>query len=164
MEATLTNNGWLALNEYSAKYRVSLSTLRRRIRSGEVQSRFEEGKYWLRDAPLARQHKSVHIPEEMASVEVTKPAAPQDAPIVAAVDSEATIVASNLMKSAQQMMQELKSAYVSVLHEKEEQIMQLKKENADLKTLVQILEGETDRLKLNLGESAPIDSWLDNNL
>jgi hypothetical protein len=68
------------------------------------------------------------------------------------------------MKSAQQMMQELKSAYVSVLHEKEEQIMQLKKENADLKTLVQILEGETDRLKLNLGESAPIDSWLDNNL
>ena len=160
----MTNNGWLALNEYSAKYRVSLSTLRRRIRSGEVQSRFEEGKYWLQDAPLVRQHKSVHVNEERVHFEQPKTVVAAEPMITHVPESETTIVASNLMKSAQQMMQELKSAYVSVLHEKEEQIMQLKKENTDLKTLVQILESEHNRLKINLGESAPIDSWLDNNL
>jgi hypothetical protein len=161
----LTNNGWLALNEYSAKYRVSLSTLRRRIRAGEVQSRFEEGKYWLLDIPLVRQHKSVHVLEDNIQYDPPKTVVPVlETPAVATADSEATIVASSLMKSAQQMMQELKSAYVSVLHEKEDQIMQLKKENADLKTLVQILEAEHDRLKINLGESAPIDNWLENNL
>ncbi len=162
----MTNNGWLALNEYSAKYRVSLSTLRRRIRAGEVQSRFEEGKYWLLDVPLVRQHKSVHVLEDNIQYGLSKTAAAAalETPSDVSADSEATIVASSLMKSAQQMMQELKSAYVSVLHEKEDQIMQLKKENADLKTLVQILEAEHDRLKINLGESAPIDNWLENNL
>jgi hypothetical protein len=160
----LTNNGWLALNEYSAKYRVSLSTLRRRLRSGEVQSRFEEGKYWLQDAPLARQHKSVHVHVHEEKVHFEQPKVAIEPLAAPAPETEATIVASNLMKSAQQMMQELKSAYVSVLHEKEEQIMQLKKENTNLKMLVQILESEHDRLKVNHSESAPIDSWLDNNL
>jgi hypothetical protein len=37
--------------EYSAKYRVSLSTLRRRIKAGEIEHKLIEGKYLLKNGP-----------------------------------------------------------------------------------------------------------------
>ncbi|MBE8221136.1 MAG: hypothetical protein HAW60_00225 [Bdellovibrionales bacterium] len=43
---------WLSLNEYSNKYRVSLSTLRRRIKSDKVEFAFRYGKYFLKDVSL----------------------------------------------------------------------------------------------------------------
>ncbi len=67
------------------------------------------------------------------------------------------------LDSAKTMVQELKVAYVSVLHEKEKQITDLKEEISDLKTLVKILENENERLKSNGRESAPIDSWLESD-
>jgi len=134
----LSDIGWLALNEYSTKYKVSLSTLRRRIRSNEIIFQFEDGKYWLPD-------------QNMTSKRMFSATRPADLEAVKTAPSE-------------KIMQELKSAYVSVLHEKEEQIMQLKNEIADLKTLVQVLEGENGRLNSNLSEAAPIDSWLEENL
>ncbi|OFZ19337.1 MAG: hypothetical protein A2Z20_01720 [Bdellovibrionales bacterium RBG_16_40_8] len=55
---------------------------------------------------------------------------------------------------------EIKNAYKTILQEKEQQILQLKEEIVDLKTLVEILETENSRLKSNAIESAPIDPWL----
>lgn len=115
----MSTSNWLPLNEYSAKYKISLSTLRRRIKSKEVESRFEAGKYWLSDRPTAK-HSRVR-PEE---IELTRE-----------------------HESSDELMAEIKRAYVSVLHEKEEQIMQLKEEIVDLKTLVKVLEGDNERLK-----------------
>jgi hypothetical protein len=43
--------GWLLLTDYSSKYRVSVSTLRRRIKSEQIQYRFDNGKYFILDAP-----------------------------------------------------------------------------------------------------------------
>lgn len=43
---------WLSLNEYSNKYQVSLSTLRRRIKSDRVKFSFRHGKYFLKDVSL----------------------------------------------------------------------------------------------------------------
>ena len=38
---------WLTLQEYSNKYRVSISTLRRRIKSKEIEYIFKNGKYLI---------------------------------------------------------------------------------------------------------------------
>ena len=146
----MLNKGWMPLNEYSNKYRVSLSTLRRRIRANEVEFRFDEGKYWLADSPIGKP------PHGISGI---NPAG--SGVIAASAFAESAGAPEGLLNSAQNLLQELKNAYVKVLHEKEEQITQLKEEVIDLKTLVKILEAENDRLKSNLGESAPIDSWLD---
>ncbi len=61
------------------------------------------------------------------------------------------------------MLKEIKDAFIKVLQEKEEQILNLNEEIADLKTLVRMLEIENERLKSNLQESAPIDRWLNQN-
>ena len=58
-----------------------------------------------------------------------------------------------------EVLGEIKRAYVAVLHEKEEQIMQLKEEIVDLKTLVKILEGENERLKQRSSDPIIVDNW-----
>ena len=45
------------------------------------------------------------------------------------------------------LLNELKRAYTNVLQEKEEQLIQLKEEVADLKTLVRVLESDNDRMR-----------------
>jgi hypothetical protein len=152
MGVCLDKQDWIPLNDFSVKYKVSLSTLRRRIRSGEIEHRFLSGKYWLLDQPTTKYQRP------MASLNPVVPVVP----VVPAVPLS-PIPDDNFIESANKIMQELKSAYISVLHEKEEQIMQLKEEITNLKTLVQILESENDRLNYNVKESAPIDAWLSKN-
>ena len=41
---------WLTLQEYSNKYKVSISTLRRRIKTKEIKYNFEDGRYFLEDS------------------------------------------------------------------------------------------------------------------
>jgi hypothetical protein len=50
-------------------------------------------------------------------------------------------------RSTQSLLNEIKKAYSLILQEKEEQILQLKEEVADLKTLVRVLEDDNNRLK-----------------
>ncbi len=168
----LSAKGYLPLNEYSAKYHISLSTLRRRIRAGEIEYRFESGKYWLKELPPTKYGHPVSFEETTGGIPAEFVAS---TPTISTVNDKPAIAQTlaatpapqapteNLLVSAKQMMQEIKSAYVSVLHEKEEQIMHLKEEVADLKTLVKILESEADRLRANSLEAAPIDSWLEEN-
>ena len=49
--------------------------------------------------------------------------------------------------SANRLLGELKKAYAQILQEREEQIINLKEEVVDLKTLVRVLESENDRLQ-----------------
>lgn len=52
-----------------------------------------------------------------------------------------------ILTAANKLLNELKTAYTQILHEKDEQIVQLKDEVSDLKTLVRVLESENERLK-----------------
>ena len=65
--------------------------------------------------------------------------------------SEATPKTSStnepVMSTAQEILKELKKAYMVILQEKEEQISVLKNEVADLQTLVRVLESENERLR-----------------
>lgn len=135
----MTTQNWLDLSEYSAKYKVSLSTLRRRLRFGEIENFFRDGKYWVLDQKIEKNVKS----KASKSIKEVKEIQVEEQVVVSGE------VNQNLQQKAElrELVGELKSAYVSVLHEKENQITQLKEEIADLKTLVKILESENERLQ-----------------
>jgi hypothetical protein len=137
---------WLPLMEYSAKYRVSLSTLRRRIKAGEIEYKFSDGKYLLKDGPL--ELVNAEAPEAIAPPQQVRPqaAAAVSTPPVANPETQTTISGDQHWQTTQGLLNEIKKAYSLILQEKEEQILQLKEEVADLKTLVRVLESENSRL------------------
>jgi hypothetical protein len=144
--------------EYSAKYRVSLSTLRRRIKSGEIEHKFHDGKYLLKDGPLtltASGSETIAPPTSLGAqnpnpveqrVQSSSPADPESDPY---------------WRTTQGLLNEIKKAYSLILQEKEEQILQLKEEVADLKTLVRVLEDENTRLKNTTTPSLDFDLGLE---
>lgn len=155
--------GWLTLSEYSNTYKVSVSTLRRRIRAEDVIFRFEEGKYLLKDCPL-KEHKikrpqspsgSFAPPRRVEEPDFTAVQAPPP-PVTPAQEKSS----GPFMTAAQEMLSELKKAYSVILQEKEEQVLLLKDEVADLRTLVGVLEEENARLKRQFSEGSSLDSWL----
>jgi hypothetical protein len=149
-------SGWLPLNEYSNKYNVSTSTLRRRIRSNEIEFQFRDGKYWLKDVETARGYKSTTPIYTQPVMNMSQQQPPQQQSVAS------TRSASEV---ADKLVTELKGAYVLILQEKEEMILQLKEEVADLKTLVRILESENERLRSSSGHSLPdVGQWLEEPL
>lgn len=156
-----SSDSWLPLTEYSTKHKISVSTLRRRIKADDIKFRFEDGKYFIMDEPMGT-HQRVHRPSQesdlalvgahqgmmmkgnetmsASSKEGTRPLDQQDKAAKAGKDEP-------ILTAANKLLNELKKAYTQILQEKEEQIMQLKDEVSDLKTLVRVLESENERLK-----------------
>lgn len=140
---------WLPITEYSAKHRISVSTLRRRIKANDIQFQFIEGKYLLLDEPVStHQH---HRPSPNSELKVSAPTFHQP--------NEDLVNPSNqlgggsegpILTAANKLLNELKKAYSQILQDKEEQILQLKEEVTDLKTLVRVLESENESLKARL--------------
>lgn len=135
--------GWLPITEYAGKYRVSISTLRRRIKTGEIEYSFQEGKYLLRDEPA----KVSPPTTSNASATVAPPQGTNGGEAILGDDGSALVV--------NRLMGELKKAYSLILQEKEEMILQLKDEVSDLRTLVKVLEFENERLK----KSTTLEPW-----
>lgn len=48
---------WLSLQEYSGKYKVSVSTLRRRVKNSEINYTLKNGKYLLEDIDQHKEEK-----------------------------------------------------------------------------------------------------------
>lgn len=134
----MSNQIWLSLTEYSTKYNVSISTLRRRIKSGELPSRLDDGKYYLKDTPNMVTQAPPH---SFVTPVIPTPPAPEE--VNPLVEENAPSIAV----TANKLLNELKKAYALILQEKEEQVLQLRDEVADLKTLVRVLEEEIQRLK-----------------
>lgn len=122
----MTAGQWLLLTDYASKYRISVSTLRRRIKAGQIQHRLEHGKYYLFD------DANFGAGETAPLIAQGEESSQQDEPIIS---------------TATKLLNELKRAYMNILQEKEEQIIQLKEEVTDLKTLVRVLEDDNERLR-----------------
>jgi len=45
----MDHGGWIDLHAFAAKFGISLSTLRRRIRAKSIEFKLERGRYWLPD-------------------------------------------------------------------------------------------------------------------
>lgn len=146
---------WLLLTDFASKHRISVSTLRRRIKNGSQAYRFENGKYFLPDVVEVSPSVSAHVSETArvaTVVAVAESSARETLPTEPSVTA-AEVLASTinrkdepLITTTSNLLNELKQAYTLILHEKEEQIVFLKEEIADLKTLVRVLESENARL------------------
>jgi hypothetical protein len=141
---------YLPLTEYASKHRVSISTLRRRIKAEDIQYAFEDGKYLILDQPMST-HQRIHRPSLKSSDEslVSAQVAIQElgTDFTAASVKSVNELASKAMSHSEQgivelLLAEIKKAYALVLQEKEEQILLLKEEVSDLKTLVRVLESQ----------------------
>ncbi len=248
---------WLPLTDYSAKYKISVSTLRRRIKADDIKYQFQDGKYFIFDehpnknsinvtnliksSPSLNSLDSVGMgsdlifddeilndfdtstePIETEKVYATKPqtaavsqaynpdflenlkrsansklpqvkmqqgmlsqqqqlrptaavnideeyyfrkdiaqAMPQpqerevvhesESPLLKDFSDKISKIGTNepVLTAANKLLNELKKAYTQILQEKEEQMMILKEEVSDLKTLVKVLERENEKLKQN---------------
>jgi hypothetical protein len=144
---------WLLLTDYASKYRISVSTLRRRIKAGAQAHRFEAGRYYLPDQyePMIDPSPSVQVSAQpipqLSVAPINTASAVIPAAALAAPLATPHIPDEPLITTTSKLLNELKQAYTLILHEKEEQIIYLKEEIADLKTLVRVLESDNARLR-----------------
>lgn len=136
----MSANQWLSLFDYSMKHGLSLSTLRRRIKSESIQYKLENGKYFLLDDVKASGGLQPAITKPEPSVPVSAP--PSFAS--SSMSANPTFVEASVISSANRLVEELKAAYAKILQEKEEQISLLKEEVVDLRMLVKILESQVE--------------------
>ena len=146
-----TNDSWLPLMDYSTKHRISVSTLRRRIKANDIRYRFEAGKYFIMDEPMGA-HQRVHRPSpdsDQAALVGAHQGMMKGQEMAQDLNDKNVKVNKEepILTAANKLLNELKKAYTQILQEKEEQILHLKEEVTDLKTLVRVLESENDRLK-----------------
>jgi len=123
-------DSWLPLNEYANRHKLSVSTLRRRIKSQKIKFRLEDGKYFIFE-----EANSQSLPTMTPTKETTEASLP-----IVQVGEVATLPMKLLLE-------ELKRAYLDSLQSKEDQILHLKQQVSDLKTLVMCLEKENSRYK-----------------
>lgn len=110
---------WLSVVEYASYKKISMSTLRRRIKSNLVEFRLENGKYFIK----AEAQSNLKSEIRDSSIESNK---------------NSSLAAETI----QELMAELKRAYGLVLTEKESMIQQLRSEIEILKQMNQFLEHE----------------------
>ncbi|MEO0335560.1 MAG: hypothetical protein AAF202_04170, partial [Pseudomonadota bacterium] len=148
----------LTLSDYSKKYDVSVSTLRRRIKAEKAEYQFEEGKYLLADRPLNEHNPNTQkiSNHQLGSAPFAPPQESQGVAEISKIKADPVNISEvekpqdesgQFWVTVNAMMNELKKAYSLILQEKEEQILQLKDEHSDLRTLVRVLEEENSRLK-----------------
>lgn len=136
---------WLSLTEYSNKHNVSISTLRRKIKSTEVEFRLDEGKYMILDSDEdAAQDSSVQ--RTVSASENYRPSLKSDKNY-SQHETKMVEQGESVITAANRLLADLKKAYTQVLQDKEAQISELREENSDLKTLIKVLESENDRLR-----------------
>ena len=138
---------YLPLNEYSNKYKVSVSTLRRKIKTNDIQYRFDQGRYFILDKVAS---KTSYRPSHFLSSQTSEPNpslnAEQD--FLQHQNMAPMRTEEPILTAANKLLTELKAAYTRILQEKEEQILHLNEEVTDLKTLVRVLESDNERLRL----------------
>lgn len=137
---------WIPLTEYSRAHGMSISTLRRRIKAGEIEYRLEDGKYMLKDSTSSASEPKV-------SSNIAPPPPFSAATVEAKPASESG--AQEFLAITHELVGEIKKAFSLVLQEKEKQILQLKEEVTDLKTLVRVLEDENEKLQKKVAMSVP---------
>ncbi len=116
---------WLSVIDYAVVKKVSISTLRRRIKSQSLETKIDNGRYLIR------------IPQsEVDTFEKNM----QFEPLQNRSEDRKSDTNPALSASIQDLIQELKSAYSQILSEKETMITQLKSEVEILKHINLFLE------------------------
>ncbi|MBX7230618.1 MAG: hypothetical protein K1X29_00900 [Bdellovibrionales bacterium] len=161
----MSQKSWLPLTEYSGKYGVSISTLRRKIKSGEIEYEFIEGKYLLCDQQLVKEKR---VSPSMGKISATVTAPPQNKNGGGVIHEHSKIKSKTtpsllldldpepILSTTNRILSELKQAYNEALQEKEKLVQQLKEELVDLRTLTKVLETENERLR-----NVSLNQWIE---
>ena len=112
--------------------------------------RFEDGRYLILDeVPQKKTQLEQHRPSLVSdsSAQVESQPVKHENEIRSISHNSTGETGESVLAAANKLLVDLKQAYTQILHEKEEQIMYLKEEIVDLKTLVKVLESENARIK-----------------
>lgn len=154
----MSSQEYLQLTEYASKYRVSISTLRRRIKSEEIPYEFKDGKYFLLDQPVSTHQQRSVSPSLRTTRDDSMMSAQKSLQFEEVRGTEASHGQNGgreasepepILSTANRLLTELKKAYTQILQEKEDLILHLREEVSDLRTLARVLEEENERLKKN---------------
>ena len=138
----------LSLNEYAARYGVSISTLRRRIRAKCVHVTARAGKYFLEDAPL---DQIACVPVSATSSRGAKVSLRAERAEAKPGESKKNVL-DPFLKTQQDLLRQLEL--------KDQKILDLTQQIGDLKTLSALLEKENKALKTLSGKERDLEDWL----
>jgi hypothetical protein len=138
---------WLPLLNYSTKYNISLSTLRRRIKARSIEYRLDQGKYFILDDSQAPNKVEVQKPLVQQQQLPLQQHQQQHQNFAPPFSQDTSFVEASVLTSANRLVEEIKAAYAKILQEKEELISQLKEEVVDLRMLVRVLEESSKTTK-----------------
>jgi len=117
-------NSWLPITEYAVKNRVSVSTIRRRIKNQELKHKLESGKYFILD-------------EGEATVQGQK------TPLVGLCGNSVEEVldfAERTIKEITKLNQEIITEKEALIINQKKKIQKLEEELSELKMLITLLE------------------------
>ncbi|MFK8137424.1 MAG: hypothetical protein AB8E15_03600 [Bdellovibrionales bacterium] len=142
---------WLSIVDYSTKHKISVSTLRRKIKKNDIEFRLQGGKYYIADSNIEGSSTAMSgfKLSDMDFVEESKKPNLEETSQQQAPNNLNTMqsAAEDAFSTAKELLEELKKSYAFILQEKEEQILYLKNEISDLKTLVKVLEDDNQKLR-----------------
>jgi hypothetical protein len=108
---------WLVLSQYSQKYSVSVSTLRRWIKKERISFKLVDHKYYIKDeAPMGQE-----TPGEIR-------------------DTSMTEALKELLQFCQGLIQEKERIYQEIIKDKNKEMISLKERVSEQKMLIRILE------------------------
>ena len=154
----IMNSQWLSLTEYSSKYQISISTLRRKIRAGKIPVNIQLGKYFLKDQAPAS-FKSIQ-PEEST---ISSPTFEKKA-IDFVTDSEEETKNKPPLNKKPELLDKLMNTQQTLYKKLEQQDLKLQEKTEEimqLNTLVALLEKENKELKNLLYQEKEIEEWLE---
>lgn len=117
-------SSWLPITEYAVKNRISVSTIRRRIKNKELQHKQENGKYFILDEGQS--------PDTSTGTNRTKN-------IYNSVD-EVLEFAERSIKEITKLNQEIISEKDTTINIQKKKIQDLEEELSELKMLINVLE------------------------
>ncbi len=135
-----THKQWLSLTEYSQKHNVSISTLRRRIRSGTITVKLEDGKYFIVD--------------DQQNADLLQGQSTEDSktPDCSTEDMKPNSFIDKLLITQQELYR--------LLAEKDKKNEFLQLQISDFNTLVALLEKENSQMKSQLEQEKNLEEWL----
>ena len=134
---------WLALSEYSNKYKMSISTLRRRIKANQIPFQLKGGKYYIANIfPIKYALTPTPPSEKRLEATTHRPSKSQVAGGFSELGEPPSSFASpsHLLEEMQKILLRMEETSKKSLLEKDKQILALQLEISNLKTLIKVLE------------------------
>lgn len=149
------NDTGLSLTEYSNKYHISISTLRRRIRSGSIHFYLKGGKYFLRDVKPEKLQTSGQSQLSKNSQSGQQKKVKHDT-----IMQDIKFSNLNPQDMINQFLVSQRDLYRQ-LEIKDQRIADLQNQLVDLQTFTVLLEKENKQLKTLSKQEQTLEDWFD---